>query len=167
MHAKRYDILNSLVKLSIAAAAIGLVYMGVDYARKAASRFNFEVVGYGKPTFSGWNLTVPLVIRFTNPTPIPIAADRVLADIYINKAGQWVAAARIDQPVTIASGKTDYTIFPVLNLANIFGGNIFNTVSAIAQGIQSKVLEIRADVTIQYGAISLPTQSFHETLPLS
>ncbi len=164
---KRFETLSTIVKFGIAAAAIGLAYMGYDYARKVSSRFNFEIVGYKKPKISGWNLTIPLVIRFTNPTPIQIAADRVLADIFIKKAGQWVAAARIDQAVKVPSGKTDQEVYPVLNLASIFGGNILNTLTSFLQNAQTRTLDIRADVTVQIGSISLPTKSFTETLPLS
>jgi len=159
--------LGTLLKLSIGAAVIGLGFLAYRASKFALANFDFKIVGYGKPIVSNLSVTIPIVIKFTNPTPIPISLDQVLADIYIKKNGAYVKAAQINQPVNIPAGVSNQNIFPVIDLNSIFGGNILDTINSITSTIQSRILNIRTDVTILYKGIAFPRQSFIQDLPLT
>lgn len=159
--------LGTIIKLSIGAVIVGLGFLAYRASKFALANFDFKIVGYGKPTISNLRLTVPIVIKFTNPTPIPISLDQVLADIYINKNGQYVKAAQINQPINIPAGTTNQNIFPVIDLNSIFGGNVLDTINSIASVMKTKVVNVRTDVTTIFKGIALPRQTFIQDVPLT
>ena len=163
---KCLEALNSFTKIGIAAAVIALLVWGSNVARKTLSLFQFDIVGYGKPTLAGQLLTVPLQIRYKNPTPLPINVDRLSADIYLDKNGTFVKAATVDQPVTLQPGESIQWLMPVLNLQNVFGGNFLNTLAAMQQILQSKKLTIRTDAIAVYKGVAVPQQSFTNEIDL-
>ena len=159
--------LNTILKLGLGAGILGTLFWGASAIKKAAAKFSFEIVGFGTPKLSNFLLTVPLTVRFKNQTSVPVYADRVLAEFYINKSGQYVYAGYIDQPVNIPAQVSDQQLNPTLDLKSVFGGNLTNTIMFINQAIATRQIQVRTDVTISYGNVSLPKQSFNETLPLS
>lgn len=142
------------------AILIGGLVWGVRAAQKAISNFKFDIVAYGKPSIRGMVITIPLQVRFTNPTPLPIAIDQLVADMYINKNGTWVRGATVNQPITIAAGESYQIISPSVDLATVFGGNLFNTIQTVANVLKSNALDVRTDVIAVYKGVSLPKQSF-------
>lgn len=158
--------MNPLVKVGIGAAVIGALMWGWKTAKSAMTDFKFEIVAYGKPKLSGSFLTVPLQIKFTNPTPLPISIDQINANAFINKNGRWVHAANVHQPLTLPSGESFQIISPALNVGSIFGGNIFETLVSVSNALQSKTLDIATEVVITYKGISLPKKSFTNTIQL-
>lgn len=155
-----------MLKLGIAAGLIGVVVWGSKSIQEAISKFKFDVVGYGRPTLSGMVITIPLQIKFKNPTPLPIAIDRLIVDAYIDKNGTFVPAAKLDGPVTIPPGDSTQWIMPAANLQSIFGGTFLNTVAAAQQIIQRKILTIRSDVTVTIKGVTLPQQSITNDVKL-
>jgi len=145
--------------------AAGGVY-AYTYLKKAAATFSVKVVGYGKPTIAGPVITIPFVVALHNPSPVPVNVDWVRADLYMMKGGQWVPAARVDQPLSVASGDSRVTIAASANLSNIFGGNVAYTVTAIAEALSNK-LQIRIDLTARYSGVQVPTQTFTQTLQIT
>ncbi|MGL6121679.1 MAG: hypothetical protein ACRC1W_01320 [Shewanella sp.] len=158
--------LNTITKLGIAAGVIALVVWGAKAAQKTLSAFQFDIVGYGKPSLLGTMLTVPFQIRYKNPTPLPISVDQLTADIYLNKNGTFVQAARVNQPVTLQPGESTQWLSPTLNLENVFGGNFLNTLAAIQHVLLSKKLTIRTDAIAVFKGVALPSQSFTNTIDL-
>ncbi len=156
--------MNTIVKIAIGAGAIGAIFWGVTAAQKALKDFQFDLVGYGKPTIKNLMLTVPLQIRFKNPTPIPISIDQLIADIFLLKGSEFVPAAKINQPVVIEPGESFQVITPVLNLQAVFGGNIFDTLKAAAIIAANRTVTLRTDVIAIYKGVSLPDQSITNTL---
>jgi len=154
------------VTIGIVAGAAALLVLGYKAAMKAANDFTFEVIGYGKPTLQSTELSVPLKVLANNPTSLPINIDQLDGDVYLNKAGTWVLAAQVNQPVSLQPGKQEVWVYPRLNLQNVFGGDIIQTLQAIAQIQSTKKIDIRADIGGQYGVITIPKQSFTETLDL-
>lgn len=154
------------VTIGIVAGAAALLVLGYKAAKKAANDFSFEVTGYGRPTLQSTELSVPLKLRAHNPTSLPINIDLLDGDVYLNKAGSWVLAAQIQQPVSLQPGTQEIWVHPRLNLQNVFGGNLIQTLQAIAQLQQTKKLQIRADVGGKYGVLTIPKQSFTETIDL-
>lgn len=159
--------LGAITKLSIGAVIIGLGFLAYRAAKYAMANFDFKIVGYGKPTISNASITVPIQIQFTNPTPIPISIDQVIADIYIKKNNTYVKAASVNQPLNIGPGKTTQNIYPVINLSSIFGGNVLDTINSISAILSARVVSIRTDVTTIFKGIALPKQSFTQDIPLT
>lgn len=158
--------MNTIVKVGIGAGIVWLLFEAAKATKQAFSKFKFEVVSFSKPALQGAYLTVPLQIRFTNPTPLPISIDKLVADVYIDKNGEFVPAVRVNQSVTIQPGVTHEWIAPVADLQSIFGGNFLNTTVAIQQILLSKKIKIRADVTATYQGVELPEQSFTSEIPI-
>lgn len=159
--------LSTIVKVAVGASVIGLVFLAYRYVKNAMANFDVEITGYGTPKVSNLSVTVPLIVKFKNPTPIPIKADKVLAEVYIQKNNQFVKAATVNQALTIQPGKSTQNIFPVIDLKSIFGGNILNTATSVISMLNSKKILVKADVTVLYKGIALPTQTITEELPLS
>jgi LEA14-like dessication related protein len=147
-------------QIFIAAGILGAGYLAYKAAQKGIESITVEVVGIGKPAVNNQLfMTVPIELEFDNPTFIPIRVDRIHADIYLNKNGEWVKGATATQPVSISTGKSRQMIYPVLDLNSIFGGNIINTTQAVVNLIQTKTLQMRADVRITWLGFTLPMQS--------
>ena len=141
---------------------------GSKAAKQALAKFTYEIAGFGKPSISNYQLSLPVQIRFGNPTSLSITADQLIAYIYIIKNNSYVIGARIDQkPVTIAAGTSVQPFVVKVDLKSIFGGNVFNTLDFVQKTIASKSIPIRADVVVVYQGISLPKQTFEQTVPIS
>jgi len=159
--------LNNFTKLGLVAGLIALLLWGAKAAQRAASNFQFDIVGYGKPALAGTFLTVPLQIKYTNPTSIPIVLDQLIGDIYINKNGTFVLAAKVNQPVSIQPGTSIQWLSPTLDLQNVFGGNLLNTLSAFQQILTNKQITLRSDITAIFKGIALPKQTFTNEIALA
>lgn len=159
--------MNTFIKVGLVGGIIALVVWGAKAAQRAIAAFQFDIVSYGRPTLSGLILTVPLQIRYSNPTPLPINVDKLIGDIYLNKNGTFVLAARVNQPVTLSPGESTQWLNPTLDLQSVFGGNLLNTIAAIQQIMVNKKLTIRSDVKAIYQGITLPEQSFTSQIDLS
>lgn len=159
--------MNTLLKIGMVGGAAALLAWGSKEGKKLLNKFSFDVVGYAKPTLNGLVLTVPLQIRFTNPTPLPIQVDRLHADVYLEKNGQFVPAAKLDAPVTIQPGTTTDWIMPAADLQAIFGGSLLNTLTAAQQIYATKKFKIRSDITVVFKGVTLPMQSITNTIDIS
>lgn len=158
--------MKGLLKIGVVVAIGYLVIQGIDVAKAYASRFHYSIAGYGKPSFSNWVLQLPIVVNVHNPAPISVTADRVIADLFILKNNAWVPVARVDQSITIPPGDTRQTIIAHGNIANIFGGNVFSTFKAFSEALNNQ-LPLRTEVTVIAQGISLPKQTYDETLRIS
>lgn len=159
--------MGTVIKLGILAAIVGGVIYAVHFAKNAASALSLSVIGYSNPSLNNWILTVPIVVRFTNPTPVPINLDNVLADLYVKKSSQWIKAGNVNQPLAIPSGVSDQVVTAKVSLTTLFGGNLFQTIAGIASVIKNKMVSVRTDITATYGLLTLPQQSFTSDLPLN
>lgn len=159
--------LSTVTKVVGVAALAAIVVWGFNAAKKAIADFQFDVTGYGKPTLSGMMLTVPLQVKFTNPTPIPITVEKFIGDVYIDKNNVFVPAARIEQPVAIPPGVSVQWIYPVINIPGIFGGNVAETAIFLSKILATKIIRIRSDISAVYKGISLPSQSFTNTVDIA
>lgn len=158
--------MSTFFKLGLVAGVVGLLVWGAKAAEDAIKSFKFDVVGYGKPTFKGMVVTVPLEIKFSNPTPVPIHVDRLIADVYLDKNGSWALAAKLNEVVNIVPGTSSQWIFPTADLASILGGSLINTLTTAQQMYTNKKMRIRSDVTVIYKGVALPQQSFINEISL-
>lgn len=156
--------MSSVWKLGVVAALVGLVVWGSQKAKAAVAGFSFDIVGYGLPTLKGLMLTVPLQVQFQNPSPFPINIDNLLADLYVLKGDQYVKAGRVSQAVRIGAGKSEQTVYPTIDLAALFGGNILSTISAIRDALNMRTIKTRADVTVTYGHLTIGPKTFTDEL---
>lgn len=145
-------------------AALG--WFVVDAAKKAAAQFSVRVVAFSTPSLSSGILTVPLVAEVHNPSTLAVNVDRVVADLYILKSNQWIAAGHVDQPISVPAGDSRQVVYAQANLKNIFGGNIFFTAETIAATLSNQ-LKIKVDVTGSYAGVPIPKQSFTDTVHIS
>jgi hypothetical protein len=159
--------LTTIVKFGIGAGVIALLVWGSkDRLKKLLSDFQIDITGYGKPTLNGPVLTVPLQLKFTNPTPLPITLDSFVADVYLEKNGQFIPAAKINQPISIQPGVTTQWLLPAVDLQKIFGGSLLNTLTAAQQIIVTKKFKIRSDVSAVYHGVPIPDQSFTNVIDI-
>lgn len=156
--------LTTTAKILGGGAIIALVWWGAKYLQNAAKNFQFDVTGYGRPQIQSTFLTVPLLVKFTNPTPIPVSVDNFRADIYLNKNGTYVPAGFVAQALTVPPGTTEQWINPSVDLKAIFGGDMVGTGIFLAQLLAKKAIDIRTDISVVFAGITLPKQSFTNNL---
>lgn len=159
--------MNTILKLGVF-SAIGLLVWGfLSGARNAIANFTVDIIAYGKPTLRNYALTIPLKLRFNNPTPVPISIERLVADIYVLKNDTFVKGATINQPLQIPSGVSDQLIYPAVNLEQIFGGNVLLTAQFVTNLLNTKQITIRVDYTPIIQGVALPVQTYTDTLPIT
>ncbi len=157
--------MNETLKFGLIAGIVALGVWGWDLVRKAATQFTVRIVAYGTPTVANWIITIPLVIEVNNPAPLTANVDQVVADLYVMKSGQWTAAAHVDQPLRVPAGLSRQIVTAQVNIVNIFGGNVFATFATFGDAINNR-LQIKADVTAIYAGVTLPMQSFTDTVAI-
>lgn len=151
--------MTTLVKISIGAGVIGLLTYLYKKGTELANTFGFEMKGYDTPSLSWPNLDLPVKVEFNNPTSVPVNLDNVTGAIYIQK-GSWQNVANFSQPVSIPPGKNIVKIKTRIDLSKIFGGSVWDTISAAVTAMNTKVLNVRTDLTVTFKGVSLPTKQF-------
>lgn len=148
---------STVLKLGLLAALAGGVYFAIQYVK---NQFSFKVKSFGTP--SGWPaLKLPILMQFNNPLPIAISVDNVLVNAYMQNGSSFVHVGQVNQPnVSITSGGSETWISPILDLTKVAGGIL----SQFDVLWKTKKINIRVDVTVTYKGITLPTQSFTETV---
>jgi hypothetical protein len=156
---------GSGIKLLIGGLGIGAIVWAVQRGMKAAQNFNFEIAGYGTPRLSNWVLSLPIKIRFINPTNVSINADSVLVDIYLWKSNTFEFVGNVvKSPLVIAGGTSVIEIIPNIDLRKLFSGNILATAQNI---LSSRTVKVRADVSVTYSGITIPKQSITNDIDIS
>ena len=133
---------------------------------KISSAFTFSITGYGVPTVNGWNVSLPVAVRFVNPLPVGIDIDQVTATLYLTKNDQWVQVGNVQQPISIGGGTSDINITAQLNLQDYLGGSILDSLKTLYSSLQSKSIAVRTDVSATYAGLTLPTQSITQNVSL-
>jgi hypothetical protein len=154
--------LNGIIKIGLGAALVGLVVVA-SKAQQLLKNFDVKVSGFGVPAIKNYNLSLPIRLRITNPIAFGLSMDRVRADLYLYKLNQWQYVGFADQHVDIPAGSSDLVITPSVDIKSILTGNIIDTALSI---MQTKTLNVRADVTAYVLGIALPVQSFSQQVNL-
>jgi hypothetical protein len=146
--------MNTSTKLGLSAALVGLVIWGAYEAKKAYSNFAIKVKSYGFPNFSNnYTVILPITLSLYNPTPFAINIDRIEAQVSVLKGGAFIPVAYMSESgVSLPSGSSTKVINPVLQLANLVGGNIKTDLMNI---YKDGKLIIRTQVTMDYGRLRL------------
>lgn len=153
--------MNAVLKFGIGAALVGAVIYGVKKFKAYAGVFNIQVVKYGIPQVSNSVVYIPIVIRLTNPTPVPINLASLTADVYLLRGVEYTKVGQVNQPLNIPKGTTEQILNAAISLKSIFGGNVLNMVSAI---LNTKNITLRTDVTASYAGLVLPVQTITSTI---
>lgn len=156
--------MTGLMKTVLIVAGAGALIWAYKYAQEAFADFAYKIVGYGIPSIdANYRLTLPVKIRFNNPTPVTIEVDNVLIDVYLLKQEVFEHVGRVSTPITLEPGTSTKDVAPVINLQSIFGG-LMQTVS---NALKTKALTLRTDVTVTYKGFTLPLQSSTDNISLS
>lgn len=159
--------MGTLGKIGIAAGIAALLFWGFDAAKKALGAFSFAISRYGSPTLRGAFLQVPITVSFNNPSPVAINLDKVHADIYIQKFGQWIKAGVIDQPITLPPGRNEQTLVPQIDYGAILGGSLATTLFTVGTALLKQSVPVRTDITVTYGGVAFPTQSYTNNISIA
>ena len=172
--------MNNLVKYTLIAAAIGgvvyLVKLGKDSAVAYAGKISFKIKEFGKPSIKSGQLTVPLVVRITNPTLLMAPIRSVAVKLFYLRNGIYTpfASAPPTAPFTIKSNEsTDVSIFPTVDLQKLKAllptgmdfSNILSTVNNLFTGA-NPIIDVKAEVTINiegYETVQEATQKLYLT----
>lgn len=148
--------MGTALRIALLASIIGGAYWLFNQAKSA---FSYSVVRYGSPSVTGTTITLPITVRFNNPTPIAVNLDSLHADIYIQKLGAWVKAGVIDQPFSIPPGEAEQSILPRIDLGAILSGGVASLLVDISAALRAKSFLVRTDVSVSYAGVQLPTKS--------
>lgn len=155
--------MSSLVKVGLFAAGAYALYSLYRAAQTAFADFAYKIVGYGIPSIdSSYRVTLPVKIRFTNPTPLTIQLDNVLIDVYLLKPEGFVHVGQVSTPLTLAPGSSTHDIMPMIDLQSVFGG----FAQTVRNALSAKALTLRTDVTVTYKGVTLPSQSSTDNVSL-
>lgn len=153
--------MSEAVKFGLFIATGGILFWLVNQSQKV----NYNIQGYGTPSldFKTWQLALPVKVKFTNPTPAPIAIDEIQGTVTLFKNNKYEPVGRIiPQPLVIQPGTNTVSIITVLELKKFFeGGNLISNALNIAQARQ---LRLRTDLKARYATIELPVQTFEKII---
>ncbi len=156
--------MSTLVKVGILAAIVGVAYLGFNKAKALISAFTFSISRYGIPQIKNSVVYLPILVHFKNPSTVPLSIDQIFAEIFLWKVNTYQKVAQVSQPLSIPPGESDQTVNAAISLSDLFGGNIVATLQNI---FGTKKASIRTTVTITYAGVSLPSQSFDQTVDIT
>jgi hypothetical protein len=152
--------MSEALKFGLFVAGAGVLFYIVNQSAKVA----FSITGYGPWQLNGsnWQLTLPVKVQFTNPTPAPVNIDKIEGVVSLLKQNKYEQVGIINpQPVSIAPGTSTLTINTVLDLKKFLEGNILSTVTSI---LQTRGLQLRTDLLATYAGYALPKQTFETVI---
>lgn len=139
-------ILNGLLKFTLVAAIIGTAMWAIQRAQQEVNSFAVKVKKLGIPRLSGSVVTLPLDVEFNNTTGLTINIPDFVADLYIlDNQNQWKKGGFITQNITLQPGKSEKRIEPKVDLRQIFGGKLLDTLDTIFTSITNRSITIKAD----------------------
>jgi hypothetical protein len=154
--------MNTTLKVFTGAAVVGLLLWGYKVARDAFAEFAYKIVGYGVPLFNTatLQLSVPVQIRFNNPTPLAITADEILINVFMVKGTELIYLAELyEHNVTLPPGQSVKEVTPHMNLAGLLN-SLTDTVQTV---IRERQITLRTEIMAVYQGIGLPTHSATNT----
>ena len=137
--------MNGVVKSGLVIVFVSALAYAISRVQKSVDDFSIRVQKIGIPRISKSVVTLPIDLQFDNTTGIPISINDFVADLYVKKNGQWVKGGVIQQPVQLPTGVSVKRIEPSIDLGKIFGSNIFATIDAILNTIDTKSIIIKAE----------------------
>lgn len=158
--------MRTVAKFGLVAGAAALLYLGYTQVKGALNAFSFSISRYGSPSLANGFLRVPIAVMFNNPSPVSITLDRVQAQIYIQKFGQWVKAGTIDQPLTLPPGQAEQVLVPNIDYSAILSGGLATNLVAITQALAQQSIPVKTDLAITYGDLHF-TKSYQNQVSIA
>lgn len=155
--------MSTTVKIGLYAAGIGLLFWAITAARKKAqewaTKITFKIISFGKPELRSGNLSVPLLVRITNLSPLVIPIDNMVISLSVLKNGMYSTVGKTDPSgaFTITQGDKDITLYPRVDVAKLnpfkgvsTGTNLLTTITNVLSN-QNPLLDVKidADITVQ------------------
>lgn len=149
--------MKTAAKIGIGVLFIAGAVWVAHKVKSLAAQFRADIAGYGTPTVNSYlEVTLPIKVRFNNPTAMSIEASQVWADIYLWKTDRFEKVGQVAQSLSLTPGESEQTLLPVISLNQVFGGFL----DTLKSTIKSKALKVRTDLTIHAAGFSFPTQTF-------
>src|SRR6185503_1883614 len=136
---------------------------GGKYIYSLLQEFQFKVVRYGLPDYKDWILKLPITIKFTNPLPVPVSADKITIDLYLVNQGEKTDVGTVNDQVTLPPGSTEETVVPELDLGSL----ISSVTDSWEHILSSRRVTILTEVRAVYKGFRLPTQRYEEIVSLT
>jgi len=144
--------LNKWLKGGLILGTIAGIGFAISKGAKKLGNVSYSIQGFGIPSFSGTVITVPVIIEFNNPTPVPISIDRLQIVMSYMQASGYAQAGSLDQAnINLPGGKSSNTFYPKMDVKALFS-NVLNTLTT---ALKNKALKIKADVTITKAGLSV------------
>jgi hypothetical protein len=157
--------MSTTLKIFGLAAIAGAVIWGIKIARDAFADFAYKISGFGIPQFNTTNfrLSLPIQIRFNNPTPININVDEVIIHEYLVRGTEHIYIGEVvERNIALPPGVSIKEITPHLNI-----GTLISQVKDIIQSVtRDRRITLYTVVTITYKGITLPQQTTTDTIDL-
>jgi hypothetical protein len=159
--------LNTGLKIGLFGGAALLVMFIANKAKagkELAQNISYRIIGFGVPQIKSFVLSVPLVARITNPTQHSITIDKVaVTGSYLNGKTWQPSATAVFNNVTINPGDTDKQFLATVD----FKALAKNVLSQVDKLLTSGYIDVKADVLITVGGITLPVQSFTKSIKVA
>lgn len=147
--------MSTPVKIALYASGIGALYWLITQAQSKlnewSNKISFKIISFGVPELRMGTLSVPLLVRITNLTPVSIPITDFALTLSILKKGQYQAVGRTDNtgPFTINPGDQNITLYPRLDIAklNPEGSNLLTAAVNILSN-KNPLLDLKIDAEI-------------------
>lgn len=143
--------MNKAAKYGLIIGTLALVGYAISQGAKKLGALNYSIKGFGLPTLAGTEVTLPVIIHFSNPSPVSVTISRIQIMMSYLQGANWIQAGSLDESnFTLQSGDSDVTVYPKLDLKALFS----NIISTLTTALFNKAIKIKADVTITMAGIS-------------
>lgn len=153
--------MSSTGKIALIAGAIGLAIYLVKAGKQTitdwAEKITVKLHQFGKPVFQSNQLSIPLILRISNPSPLQAPIQSVAVRLFFLRNGMYqpFGYAPPTQPFYLnAQGTTDVAIQPVIDVAklNPFTGStsvssLINNLNNLITG-NNPLIDIKLEFTI-------------------
>ncbi len=156
--------MKTVLKLGIVASVIGLIAIGLQKASNMAGGFQVDILKYGLPKLSSGVITLPIAVKFVNPSPIAINIQQFVADIELFKVSAFQKIAQVNHPLTIAPGESVQIIYAQLSLKDLFAGNLWDFAKST---VSAQSVKIRTNITAVWNGIPIKPEPFLEVITLT
>jgi hypothetical protein len=157
--------LNATVKLGIAAVVVGLLFVAARAVglNDLANKLQYKIVGFGKHSFSGSVLSVPLTARLVNNTNEQVSIDSLRIALSLWKVDRYVLAGWSDiTQINIMPGTIDKSFVASADLKAI-AQDALNTITNI---LATRLVKIKVDITPTIAGVQLPPQTIIKDVQL-
>jgi len=156
--------MNTWAKVGIAAAVLG----GVAYAIFAGAKsivegITYKVTKFGIPQVSGTTITIPITMRLSNASIVPIPVEQIQLDLSYRQNGVYISAGHlVHAGFDLNPGDQEVTLYPTLDVKAL----LTNVVDTLKTALTRQALSIKTDVLITIKGITA-TDTLYNDVPVN